>query len=150
MLQGGVAVTLLTVKFWNSNVEEAEEANVCRREAAVQGFKHSPILPLVIWEKAQRIAGDKWDESTAASVIEDTSVKNTKHSRSGVACEIRLLQKKVNTDEDRDVVAVQYKGISGFTLSNSTEQSDKGQWRVALSKADRLIQKSLKKLEGFF
>lgn len=38
----------------------------------------------------------------AASVIQDTSVKNTKHSRSGVVCEIWLFQKKVNTDEDGD------------------------------------------------
>ena len=66
----------------------------------MQGFKHSHILPLVTWERAQHTAGDKRDESSAASIIQDTSVKNTKHSRIGVVFEIQVLQKKVNTDED--------------------------------------------------
>lgn len=56
----------------------------------------------------------------AAGVIQDISVRNTKHSRSGVVCEIWLLQKKVNTDVDGDTEAAQYRGISGSTLSALT------------------------------
>lgn len=66
----------------------------------MQGYEHHQILPLVIWEKAPHTAGDKGDESRAAGVTQDTSVKNTNCSRSGVDCEIRLLQKMLNTDED--------------------------------------------------
>lgn len=145
-----MVLTLLTLKLWNGDVEEAEKANACKRETAVQVYERCHVLPLVIWEKAPHTAGDKWDESSAAGVTQDTSVKNTNRSRSGVDCEIHLLQKMVNTDEERDTVAVQYRTISGFTLSNSAEQSDRGHWRVALSKANRLIQKSLEKLEAFF
>lgn len=50
-------------KFWNSNAEAVEKANVRKREAAAQGLKPSHILPVVTQQKEQHSAGDKWEES---------------------------------------------------------------------------------------
>lgn len=123
------------------------QINVCKREAAAQGLKHSHTSPVVTWEKEQHSAGDKWEES-AASVIQDISVKNTKHSRSGVVCEICLLQKKVNTDEDGDRGAAQYRGISGSTVSARTIWQ--GPVRGGFIKSRQIDSKSPGKLKNFF
>lgn len=148
-----VAAGCLSVDFeaLKCHVEEGETVSGCKKEAAVQGFKSSHILPLVIWQKAQHIAGDKWDASSAARLIQDTSVKNTKHSRSGIVCEIHLLQKKgQHWRELRYSNSTTQGCIPGFTLSNSAELSDRGQLKGSFIKSRQADLKSLEKLEEFF
>lgn len=118
--------------------------HMCAKE---RGLKHSHTLPVVTREKEQHNAGDKWEES-AASVIQDISVKNTTLSRSGVACEICLLQKKVNTDEDGDTGAAQYRGISGSTVSALTIWQ--GPVRGGFIKSRQIDSKSPGKWKNFF
>lgn len=54
-----VAAGIYSLQPADTEVLKNQKGRLHTREAAMQGFKHTPILPLVVWKKAQHSAGEK-------------------------------------------------------------------------------------------
>lgn len=101
-------------------------------------------------DPAERTAQCRWwmRGVCAASVIQDIPLKTQNTAGAVLSGEICLLQKKVNTDEDGDTGAAQYRGMSGSTLSALTIWQ--GPVRGAFIRNRQIDSKSLGKLKNFF